>query len=281
MPFGRFRGKSRRHSSSTEKHRRGAIRKKTEKKRQRQQLNFRQGWQKLSNVLSLIVIAAFFVGVIAAVPVGWFWLNRPVASIGIEGELQWNEQASVKAALLPHIDQRMLQVDLEEMRQSLLRLPGVAEASVKRSWPDRLEVSVTDKVAIARWSGGGLLDKEGRIFRPAKAGHDATAQQKLPQLQGPDGSQQEVLQQYLMLSRLLRPLGLSLDRLELNALGGWRLFCDDVEIVLGRQRLQQRVHRLVSLYNGQLERQWLNVRRIDLRYSSAVAVAWVSGKNSG
>ena len=278
LPFGRIKRQSRRQSSPISQNRGASARKTSSRKVRRHQLNIQPFWQNLRKLLSLILVVAFLGVLVSAIPAGWYWLNRPVASVGINGALQWTNEAQIKTALRPYMDERMLQVDLAGMRQSLLELQGVVDVSVRRAWPDRLEVTVTDEVAIARWHDSWLLDERGRAFRPVErlALNKAA---ELPLLSGPKGAEQQMLQQYLMLSRLLRPLGLPLERLELNTLGSWRLFSGEAEIVLGRQRLQERVHRLVSLYNDQLERRWEEVRRIDLRHSSSVAVAWANQKN--
>ncbi len=279
LPFGRSKRQSRRQSSPIKQNRGASVRTTSKRKEPKFRINMQPVWQKLRKLLSLIMMVVFLGVLVSALPAGWYWLNRPVASVGINGTLQWTTERQVEAALRPYMDERMLQVDLAGMRESLLELQGVVDASVRRFWPDRLEVDVIDEIAIARWHDSQLLDEQGRTFRPQQLTTDRV--EGLPRLSGPRGTEHQVLQQYLMLSRLLRPLGLPLERLELNDLGGWRLLSGETEIILGRQRLQERVHRLISLYNGWLERRWEEVRRVDLRYSSGVAVAWANRKKSG
>jgi cell division protein FtsQ len=61
----------------------------------------------------------------------------------------------------------MLLLDLPAMRQRLLGLPWVLDASVARHWPDRIVVHVVERRPVAIWQHQGrlhLIDRQGGLL---------------------------------------------------------------------------------------------------------------------
>ena len=82
------------------------------------------------------------------------------------------------------------------------------------------------------------------------------------------------MQQYQLLSQLLRPLGFSIARLEMSDRGGWALTtAQGVEIQIGRDHVVDKIRRFVSIYDKALKDQISNIARIDLRYLARCGVA--------
>ncbi|WP_216207835.1 cell division protein FtsQ/DivIB [Amycolatopsis aidingensis] len=62
----------------------------------------------------------------------------------------------------------MLRLDTGEIAGRVLRLPGVAEVDVSRSWPATIEITVTERTAVGFFDTGEelrLVDGEGVVFR--------------------------------------------------------------------------------------------------------------------
>src|SRR5262245_4783662 len=49
-------------------------------------------------------------------------------------------------------------VDLEAARRAFEKLPWVRAATLRRAWPDRLEVRLEEHVALARWHQFALVN---------------------------------------------------------------------------------------------------------------------------
>ena len=83
------------------------------------------------------------------------------------------------------------------------------------------------------------------------------------------------MQQYQMLSQILRPLGFSITRLELRERGSWFVStAQGIELLLGRDHLVEKVQRFVAIYNKALKDKADNIASVDLRYPNGLAVAW-------
>ena len=107
---------------------------------------------------TLVVVAALAFGVLRS-PL--LEVRRPRVS----GEVQTPAADVLRAAgLVGH--PLMIDLDLGGARAAIERLPWIATARVRRSWPDTVIVTVTER-APAAVAGGMLVDPSGRVLSVA------------------------------------------------------------------------------------------------------------------
>jgi cell division protein FtsQ len=199
------------------------------------------------------------------------YADRPIARISVEGDLSYISQQAVQQRIAPFVTASFFSVDLLGMRRELESMPWIASAEVRRVWPDQVLVRLEEQLPIARWGDEALLNNQGEAFAPKELAH----YEQLPQLYGPTRAQQRVMQQYQVLSQMLRPLGFSITRLELRERGSWFLSTGQgIELLLGRDHLVEKMRRFIAIYDKALKEQNANIARIDLRYANGLAVAW-------
>lgn len=204
------------------------------------------------------------------------YADRPIAKIGVQGDLAYVSQQAVQRRIAPFVEASFFSVDLRGMREELERMPWIAHAEVRRVWPDQVAVRLEEQLPIARWGDEALLNNQGQAFAPQELNH----YQHLPQLSGPKRAQQKVMQQYQMLSQLLRPLGFTVVGLQLRERGSWFLSATEnasgqrLELLLGRDHVVEKMRRFAAIYERELKEQSANIARIDLRYANGLAVAW-------
>lgn len=199
------------------------------------------------------------------------YADRPIARISVEGDLSYISQQAVQQRIAPFVTASFFSVDLLGMRHELEQMPWIAHAEVRRVWPDQVLVRLEEQLPIARWGDEALLNNQGQAFAPKELAN----YEHLPQLYGPKRAQQQVMQQYQVLSQMLRPLGFSVVRLELRERGSWFLSTGQgIELLLGRDHLVEKMRRFVAIYDKELKAQQSNIARIDLRYANGLAVAW-------
>lgn len=199
------------------------------------------------------------------------YADRPIAKINVQGDLSYISQQAVQQRIAPYIAASFFSIDLAGMRSELEQMPWIAHAEVRRVWPDQVMIRLEEQLPIARWGDEALLNNQGQAFTPRELTH----YEQLPQLWGPQRAQEQVMQQYQMLSQMLRPLGFSITRLELRERGSWFLSTGQgVEILLGRDHLVEKMRRFISIYEKTLKEQIANIERVDLRYPNGLAVAW-------
>lgn len=194
----------------------------------------------------------------------------PLRAVELRGSLVHTTRAEVAEALRGRLDGNFFAVDLAEPRAALEQLPWVRRVHVRRVWPDALEVTLEEHVAMARWGDSGLLNQQGELF----AGRGV---RDLPLLAGPVGTEAEVASRFRRYGELLAPLGAPLERLILSPRRAWQLrLADGLVIELGRDApndpLDARLARLVAVHAQTLGRIQRRHEYVDLRYPNGFAL---------
>ena len=198
-------------------------------------------------------------------------LDVPIRQIKVLGEVQHLDKTALAARLAEQVEGPLLSADIEAFRQRVTEEPWVNRSWVKRAWPAALEVEIQEQVAVARWGDKGLLNPQGDIFwPPIKAQHQA-----LPKLQGPASETARVMAQYHDLSQFFQGAQTKLVGLTLEPRGAWTLTLDnDIQVVLGREQLRDRLRRFLRLYQRELVDKAALIERVDIRYTNGAAVKW-------
>lgn len=194
----------------------------------------------------------------------------PLREIAVRGALVHTSRAEVEWATRGRVAGNFFAVDLAGVRGALETLPWVRRVQVRRVWPDRLEVTLEEHVALARWAGAALVNQQGEPFAGRS---DAT----LPQFAGPQGSEGEVTRRYRRFAEILAPLGAGLTRVVLSPRYAWQLrLADGLAVELGRDApedpVEARLARLVAAYPQTLGRMQTKLEYVDLRYPNGFAL---------
>ncbi len=196
----------------------------------------------------------------------------PVRVIVIDGEVHRHSLAVLQGTINDHLDGGIVTLDLRSIRDAVEALPWVGSVSVRRVWPERLQMYVIEHRPLARWREDGLVTAKGVVFRP----DPDTISHELPRLTGDDREAPRVVARYLDWRERLAPLGLEIAALDLDARGAWRAVLGDGPVLaLGTAQLEQRIARFVQAYPS-LQLAGLPAV-IDLRYANGLAVRWSEG----
>ena len=215
--------------------------------------------------------AGFLVGItaLACTLVGANWLLRsslfPMRVVEVTTPLEHVSAEDLRKVLAHYAAGNFFAARIDEVRAAAEQVPWVRRASVRRVWPDRLEVAIEEHVAFARWGTEGLVNLQGERFA-------AESDPELPLFIGPPGSEAEIARRYTRFSELLAPLGSPLERVVLSSRHGWQLrLASGLQITLGRDvdAADDRLARFVEAYG-----RGGNVRAdvVDLRYPNGFAV---------
>ncbi|MGH8669828.1 MAG: cell division protein FtsQ/DivIB [Burkholderiales bacterium] len=194
----------------------------------------------------------------------WF----PVISIDVTHALQKTTRQQIEAATKDRVGGNFFAVAPAEVRAGLEQLPWVRRASVRRVWPDRLEVELEEHEALARWGDEALINSHGERFQ-------GSSEARLPVLFGPAGAEHEVAWRYARFSALVAPLGAQLERVVLTPRYAWQLrLSSGLHIMLGRDGdvAEARLRKFVEVYPGTLGRMARKHEYVDLRYPNGFAL---------
>lgn len=221
----------------------------------------------LSTAGAVLLVAAIGAGALGA----WRALDAPVGVVRVTGELTGAERARATELVSAFLPGGILSLDADALKARIERESWVDGASVRRRWPEVLEVTVVPEVAVARWRDGALLSSRGEVIEPLElVGVDA-----LPSLSGPDGSARRAMEIYQQVGEALRPLAVEIAGLTVDDVGDVTVStADGVEIVLGADGRGVRLQRTATVIRARLGGRLADVARIDARYDNGIAVAW-------
>lgn len=211
-------------------------------------------------VLATLLMAYGLVAFVVQLPV--FALRE----VQILGDARHVTRAQVETIVRSEMKGTFFTLNLPAVRRAFEKLPWVREVNLRRQWPDRLEVTVTEHVPLARWGNAALVNTQGEVFQAA---YDGT----LPVFVGPTGTSKEIAIQYEYFRRALAAVGAAPAAVHMSARRAWEVRLKDGPTVeLGREDVEARLGRFVSLYDR--TRKTLNRRidYVDLRYANGFAV---------
>ncbi|MGF1685863.1 cell division protein FtsQ/DivIB [Photobacterium japonica] len=200
--------------------------------------------------------------------------NRlPLSQLVIQGELHYLTPNDVRTGIqkLDHLGSFMTQ-NVDDIQHVLEAMPWVAQAAVRKQWPDTLKVYLVEQQPVASWDNQFLVNPDGVVFTAPMA----QAGQNLVALSGPDGSSQEVLTVWREMQPMLQRAGFDIAQLALNERRAWRVWLTNgIRLELGRSERMERLERFISL-SPELEQQGKAIEYVDLRYDTGAAVGWVT-----
>ena len=194
----------------------------------------------------------------------------PVRDVTVHGKLDRTTQAEIEEVLRGRVAGNFFSVDVVEVRNALERLPWVRRAAVRKVWPDRLEATLEEHVALALWGERALVNTFGERFT-------GSSEAKLPRFSGPPRSEGEVTRRYARFNEIVAPLGTQVQELILTPRLAWQLKLENgVRLALGRDAdaAETRLERFVRTAARGMAR----YDYVDLRYPNGFALRMPDGK---
>jgi len=214
---------------------------------------------------ALLAVALLLAGYAAVI----FVARQPMFAlhtVRIGNELAHVTREQIESVVRRELHGNFFTVDLEQARIVFEKLPWVRNASVRRQWPDRLDVALEEHVPLARWGSEALVNSHGEVFGAAYDG-------KLPVFAGPPGSAKEIAIQYDYFRRSLAVLAQIPVQVQVSERGAWQVrFASGTVLELGRDHVEARLERFVAVYARTVGRLQRRLEYIDLRYGNGFAV---------
>lgn len=199
----------------------------------------------------------------------------PLREVRVEGELAHVNREQVKLIVARHLNGNFFTVDLEKTRNAFQKLPWARNVSVRRRWPDKLEVVIEEHKELARWGNIALVNTYGELFQ-------AASDSDLPVFYGPGDGVADVAQHYVAYSQILTAVDITIAQLALTPRRAWQIKTDeDMVIELGREQMETRLEKFASVYQTTLSGLGVNVKYADLRYPNGFAVRKPISATSG
>lgn len=194
----------------------------------------------------------------------------------VVGDIHHIDRVTVRAALAGHLQGNFFTMHLTETRRALESIPWVGSATVRRVWPDRIEVHLTERKAIGVWNDGRLLAEDGVLFdgNPAELDSDKAAMA----FSGPPSMAPSVGASLADFSGRLAAMKMTLSGVDVSNRLSWTVHArEGSSLNLGRDdppgTVIARLDAIVQSYPRVLEKIGSMPKRIDARYDNGIAVS--------
>lgn len=201
------------------------------------------------------------------------WLtdaNRlPISALLVQGQHQYIKAEELRSAVLDgDAPRNFFELDVNELQERLTALPWVAQVSVRKKWPDKIKVYLTEQAVAARWNGNRFVNAKGEVFSAPNR-----VKSPLMQLSGPDDQAAKVLETSRQFEAQLAERGYKLEAVNLTPRYGWELMLDNnIQLFVGRSDMALRLQRFIDVFPVIEPRE--QVAYVDLRYDTGMAVGW-------
>ena len=195
----------------------------------------------------------------------------PLRVLQLSAAPQRVDTAQIEAVVRNELRGNFFTVDLESTRHAFEKLPWVRKVSVRRYFPWRLEVSMEEHVALARWNGTELVNTYGEVFA-------AESDRVMPRFIGQHDTAAEVTQMYKTFGEQLAPLKQVIAQISLSPRHAWQLRLNNgMALELGREQTQQRLARFVAVYPYSMAPMQRAISYVDLRYQNGFSAYFPGG----
>jgi cell division protein FtsQ len=201
----------------------------------------------------------------------------PLKQLVVATPLDQVSRAQIEYTARNALSGNFFTVNLDSAQTAFERMPWVRSASLRRLWPDGIELDLEEHRAAARWTPRDgetrLVNSRGEVFTAATA---AT----LPAFAGPEGSALRVLQRYQEFNDSLATISRKPVAIHLSTREAWQIKLDDgVVLELGRDQpkhpLVVRLNRFTNHYaavSNSVKSRLQTIGVVDMRYPNGFAL---------
>ena len=198
--------------------------------------------------------------------------SQPVERVQFAGDLDRIAPADLEAFARATRGVNATGASLEAVRDAARKIPWVREATVRRRFPDAIEVTLEAHEPLARWNDAELVSVRGDVF-------SAEYQGSLPHFRGHDASAAaQMAAEYPAIVKALAPLSVAVTGVTLSPRGAWQVVLDSgLVLELGRDDIDERLARFARAWPAVAAR-GVETKHADLRYANGFALTRVAEK---
>ena len=239
--------------------------------------NIRFGEQKPKYYFHIRVFLALL-GILFALGIYFNWQtllekmdDKPISGFALAGQKVFTTDADIKESLLK---MGMLKgfwgQDVEPIQAQIEALPWVKSSIVRKIWPNRLSIWITEYQPVAFWNQNQFVTQDGVVFQlPIERLKENT----LPYLGGPDYQSLKVLDAWNQIYADFKSKNLIAKGMNIDERGAWQVTLDnDIVLKLGRGEWKSKLERFVTIYPQVDVPENKKIDYVDLRYAAGAAV---------
>lgn len=203
----------------------------------------------------------------------------PITKVAVVGELKQIKEIDLKNLVLNDLQQGFFDIDLNSAASDIEKINWVAQATLRRVWPNKVEILLREHQAVAIWDDQTLISTNGVLFEV-----DSLEQFKhLAIVTGQRMNAKELLLAYSELDQLTVDFDLQIVELKRIKSGEMNVtFNTQLHSIFALQDKETQYKRFVSLLDSGFIKVKNNtnvmnekaLKSIDMRYSNGFSVVW-------
>jgi cell division protein FtsQ len=146
-------------------------------------------------------------------------VSLPIKYVRTEGVFQYLGKNEIKTVLQPLVTAGFFDADMQAIHSAVSTLPWVETVTVKRIWPDAIDIKIREKKPYARWGQNSLITEQGVIFTPK----NMEQFQSLTVVTGPELQQVKVLEIMKGVKTALADQSMKLTDFNVNDRWSWKI----------------------------------------------------------
>lgn len=169
----------------------------------------------------------------------------PIDRVQVKGAFQYLDKSDLHAAIGELANSGFFSVDVRAVKQAAEKLAWVDRASVRRVWPNVLQIEIIEQVPLAKWKDGRVVNRRGEVIDV----EDGSQLSALPVFSGPEGSSEMLAKRFQVMSRQLSELELAIAALNISERRAWQVSLNNgLLLLLGRSANETQLARFADAY---------------------------------
>ncbi|MFK5893886.1 MAG: FtsQ-type POTRA domain-containing protein [Pseudomonadota bacterium] len=217
----------------------------------------------------------------------------PVKQIAMVNKLHEQDVDKLQELITDEIDGGFFSLDIEKLRKNLEKLAWIDTVSLRKKWPDTLQLDIHEKQVAARWIASNtkkrtikklkqvnwdkqsLISDKGVLFKTALTQQQYKKINKLAIYSTPDELSMNGLQKCQNITQIIKTVNLHVMHCFQDQRRSWFLKLNNgFDVFLGQQQILQRTEIFIAAYQQILNIYEKNIEKIDLRYTNGFAIKW-------
>ena len=204
----------------------------------------------------------------------WLQVQWSIGGVEINKNGSHLSEGFVSQVLSPYIEETWVSVDIDGIKNDLLMEPWVESVDIRRVFPDKIRVDITEKEAVAVYGYAGLISSKGQVFQP-----DVMPDVKLPRIDMLEQDIPEGFKAFELLQMRVANIDYLPQDIEVfsyTSVNGWYVkFADGLSIYFGRGDFSHLLQKFLYNYPKVLQaRKGLpKISRFDMRYPKGAAIS--------
>ena len=230
-----------------------------------------------------LVLVLLFAGLGYFVYSNWqSWLesldgDRKITAYALVGQNEFTTYPDVQDVLLKMGELKGFWAqDVKQIREQLETIPWVKGAVVRKVWPNRLSIWLSEYQPVAIWNKTEFVTKDGIVFQLHM---DKLKVKVFPYLGGPDYQNLKVLEAWGQIYADFKAKNLMVKGVTIDERGAWQVTLDnDIILKLGRGDWKPKLDRFVTIFPQIEVPEGKRINYVDLRYASLSAAVGLIDK---